>query len=44
MTMTASSLTVNQGVDRSLFRYTPPAGAQVQDMTKATPAMPMPPR
>ena len=44
MTMTATSLTVNQGVDRSLFRYTPPQGAQVQDMTKATPPMPMPPR
>ena len=40
MSTTVADLKVNAGVDKALFTYTPPEGANVQDMTGKVPAGP----
>jgi outer membrane lipoprotein-sorting protein len=37
-----TNLKVNPTLDPALFKYTPPAGAEVTDMTKGLPPMPPP--
>jgi outer membrane lipoprotein-sorting protein len=40
MNVQFSNSKVNGKVDRALFKYTPPPGAHVMDMTKGRPGMP----